>query len=73
MKATKVFKKPGQKKVTPEKQNALRLFYGSLFKENSKSRMARMWLVEHGCLSAKKAELVMLELSMEKLTLKNKK
>jgi len=44
------FKKPGQKKATPEVTDSLYKFYSSLYKQNPKSEMAAKWLIEHGCL-----------------------
>lgn len=65
-----VFKKQGQKRATPGKTDALRIFYSSLYKENPKSKMALKWLIEHGCFGPKKAEMLFLEQNLEKLSIK---
>ena len=63
----KEFKKAGQKKPTPTKDDPLRKFYTSLFKQNPDSDMAVKWLVERGCLGPQKAEKLVLMMSMKKL------
>ena len=67
------FKKPGQKKNSPPKNDALRTFYSSLLKNNPKSKMAEKWMIEHGCLSTKKAETIVMVWEMEKINISNKK
>lgn len=67
---TAVFKKVGQKKKTPGKEDPLRKFYSSLFKQNPNSEMAAKWLVEHGCLGPKKAEATVLLLNLKMLKIK---
>jgi hypothetical protein len=64
-----VFKKQGQKRATPAKTNALRIFYSSLYKENPNSKMALKWLIEHGCFGPKKTEAVILQQNLEKLSI----
>ena len=45
--------KPGQKKETPPPASGTRVFYESLYKQNSKSFMALKWCVEYGILPKK--------------------
>lgn len=72
--ATKtIFKKEGQKKSTPYKTDALRIFYSSLYKENPKSEMAEKWLIEHGCFTPKKAQMLILKKNLKKLSIKDNK
>lgn len=42
--------KPGQKKETPPPASGTRVFYESLYKQNSDSFMALKWCVEYGIL-----------------------
>jgi hypothetical protein len=63
----KPFKKFGQKRITPDKNDALRKFYSSLHKQNPKSEMAMKWLLEHGLLSKKKTETFQLIAEMKKV------
>lgn len=72
-KRTTVFKKDGQRKATPAKTDALRIFYSSLYKENPKSKMAIDWLIAHGCFGPKKAAMLMLQRGVEKISLQNNK
>lgn len=63
----KAFKKVGQKKPTPAKEDGLRKFYSSLLKQNPNSMMALKWLVDHGCLTPKKTDAAVLILGIDKL------
>lgn len=67
------FKLPGQKRATPPKTDPLYKFYTSLLKQRKNSEMALKWCLEHGVLSQKKAEKVMLLYEMKKLSLKSNK
>lgn len=71
-KPQKVFKKQGQKFDTPLKTDSLYRFYTSLLKQNPKSKMALKWCLEHGVLSAKKAEETTLILQFESMQLNKK-
>jgi UDP-N-acetylenolpyruvoylglucosamine reductase len=64
--------KPHQKKPTPDKNDGLYKFYSSLFKQNPNSKMAATWLLERGCLSAKKIDYVCMMLEFDKLSIKSK-
>lgn len=57
-KKKKVYSLPGQKHDPPDERDPLRIFYESLYEQNSKSEMAEVWMMEHGLLepdAAKKA------------------
>ena len=45
----------GQKRDTPDESDPLRKFYESLRKQNPKSAMAEVWLLEHGLLESDQA------------------
>lgn len=45
----------GQKRDTPDESDPLRKFYESLRKQNPKSVMAEVWLLEHGLLESDQA------------------
>jgi hypothetical protein len=67
----KSFKKVGQKKETPEKNDGARKFYTSLYRQNPNSKMAMTWLLLHGCFDSKKAPEILLILEMtSKISLK---
>ena len=70
-KSNKIFKKPGQKKETPPKNDPLRIFYTSLLKQKQDSKMAMQWCLEHGVLGSKQANEVMLRLGIASLKLKH--
>jgi hypothetical protein len=46
----------GQKRDTPDEADPLRKFYASLRKQNPKSVMAEVWLMEHGLLEDAQAQ-----------------
>eukprot|EP00927_Polykrikos_kofoidii_P074629 TRINITY_DN70664_c0_g1_i1.p2 TRINITY_DN70664_c0_g1~~TRINITY_DN70664_c0_g1_i1.p2 ORF type:complete len:144 (-),score=23.85 TRINITY_DN70664_c0_g1_i1:367-798(-) len=58
---TERFSKQGQKYPTPPDDDATRMFYESLFHENSSSKMAIKYCVERGILSTKELEQVWIE------------
>lgn len=64
-----VFKKPGQKKPTPPKDDSLRIFYTSLLKQNKNSQMAWTWCLEHGLLTKKQTEYAIALLGLTKLSI----
>jgi len=70
VKTTKTFPIPGQKKETPPKNNGLYIFYTTLLKQRSDSKMAITWCLEHGVFPKKKAEQLLLQMEMEKLAIK---
>ena len=47
----------GQKRETPDEADPLRKFYLSLRKQNPKSVMAEVWLMEHGLLEDAEAQI----------------
>lgn len=60
------FKRPGQKYKTPSKNDGLYVFYTSLLHQRPKSEMALKWCLEHGLLSTKKANDILLSKEFEK-------
>ncbi|KAH7433330.1 hypothetical protein KP509_07G064100 [Ceratopteris richardii] len=55
-KGKKVYELPGQKHDPPEERDPLRIFYESLYRQNPKSEMAQIWMMEHGLLSPEAAK-----------------
>eukprot|EP00210_Caulerpa_lentillifera_P003063 g2925.t1 len=51
-----IYDLPGQTKATPPETDPLRRFYTSLLEENSDSKMARKWCIQHGLLKKDEAE-----------------
>jgi hypothetical protein len=64
--------KAGQKYDTPDKNDSLYKFYTSLHKKNKKSKMAIEWCIKHGVFRSDKAERIMLEMKLEKLTIQSR-
>ena len=53
---TAFYTKFGQRYPTPSPGAGPRVFYESCFKENPKSNMSLVWLIEHGVFSAEEAQ-----------------
>lgn len=49
---------PGQTKLPPSELSGARIFYVSLRKQNPKSKMAEAYVVKHGLIPRKEAELI---------------
>eukprot|EP00250_Pteridium_aquilinum_P034815 c8151_g1_i1 orf=399-1097(-) len=69
-KEKKVYQLPGQKHDPPEERDPLRIFYESLYRQNPKSEMAQIWMMEHGLLSPEAAKKA---LDRKKRSLSNQK
>lgn len=64
------FPKLGQKYATPPPTDALYKFYTSLYKQTQgESKMAIKWMLEHGAFTKKKVDQILLESSMDKLSI----